>query len=158
NGEFQGGVARLNPDGSLDPTFQTGSGANGVVLALAVQSDRKVIIAGTFSEIDAKARVNIARLEIDGALDPDFDPGFGPDGPILPVTLQPDGKAIIGGPFTQYNATRRMGFARLRLDGTLDTSFLDTAYNQFAGLIKTFSFDPPNYAAAIAVQPDGNIM
>src|SRR5207249_3380002 len=37
-------------------------------------------------------------------------------------------------------------------------SFLDTAYNQFAGLPKTFSFEPPNYAAAFAVQPDGNIM
>ncbi len=158
NGIFSGGVARLNPDGSLDQSFQTGSGANGSVYALAVQTNGLVIIAGSFSEIDAKTRVNIARFNTDGSLDPNFDPGFGPDNIILTVALQPDGKALIGGPFTSYNSTRRMGFARLRANGTLDTTFLDTAYNQFAGLIKTFSFEPPNYVAAFAVQPDGNIM
>src|SRR4030095_15025392 len=141
-----------NPDGGVDPTFQTGSGANGgAVYALAVQTNRAVIIAGRFFEIKARPRGNNPRLLLDGSLDISFDPAFGPDSVILAVTLQPDGKALIGGPFTQYNGTRRMGFARLRPNGTLDTSFLDTAYNQFAGLPKTFSFDNPSYIAAFAV-------
>lgn len=158
DGEFQGGVARLNPDGTLDPTFQTGAGTDGFVNSLVVQSDGRVIIAGFFSNYDAKKRINLARLNPDGSLDASFDPGQGTDGQIFSIVLQPDGKALIGGPFTSFNGTRRMGFARLRLNGTLDTSFLDTAYNQFAGLPRTFSFEPPSYVAAFAVQPDGNIM
>ena len=52
--------------------------------------------------------------------------------------LQPDGKILIGGDFTTYNQTRRVGVARLYADGSLDTSFMDTAYNQFAGLINHY--------------------
>ena len=51
----------------------------------------------------------------------------------------------MGGAFTSFNSTRRVGVARLFLDGTVDTSFLDTAYNQFAGLI-TPLFNPDLYA------------
>jgi len=158
NGEFRAGVARLNSDGSLDAAFDTGGGANGSVYAVASQADGGVLLAGAFNEFDARRRVGITRLLPNGSLDTSFDPGTGPDGPIYCLTLQPDQKAVIGGPFTSYNGTRRMGFARLRFDGALDTSFLDTAYNQFAGLPNIFSFEPPNFVNSIAVQPDGNIM
>jgi uncharacterized delta-60 repeat protein len=158
NTVFTPGIVRLNPDGSVDPNFETGGGVNGPVLTLAVQPDGKVIVGGSFSEINARSRINLARFNADGSLDLSYNPGFGTDGPIYGMTVQPDGKALIGGPFTQFNGTRRMGFARLRLNGTLDTSFLDTGYNQFAGLIKALSFEPPNFAMALAVQPDGNIM
>ncbi|HXG47945.1 MAG TPA: Calx-beta domain-containing protein, partial [Methylomirabilota bacterium] len=158
DGEYHAGVVRLNPDGSIDPNFETGGGVLGSVYALAVATNNSVLVAGYFTEIDARRRINLARFRSDGSLDPDFDPGFGTDGPVLALTLQPDGKPLIGGPFTEFNGTRRLGFARLRLNGTLDTSFLDTAYNQFAGLINTFSFEEPKYVAALAVQPDGNIM
>ncbi len=158
DGEFKGGVARLNPDGTLDPIFQTGAGTDGFVNSLAVQGDGRILIVGFFSNYDAKKRINLARLNTNGSLDTGFDPGQGTDGQIFSVALQPDGKALIGGPFTLFDGTRRLGLARLRLNGTLDTSFLDTAYNQFAGLPRTFSFEPPAYVAAFAVQPDGNIM
>ncbi len=51
----------------------------------------------------------------------------------------------VGGAFTMFNGTRRVGVARLFLDGTVDTSYLDTAYNQYAGLI-TPLFNPDLYA------------
>ncbi len=156
--DFRGGIARLNADGTLDPNFYTGSGANGTIRSIAVESNGRVVVAGAFSTIDARPRVGVARLNSDGSLDETFDPGHGADNPVYTVTLQPDQKALIGGPFTSFNGTRRMGFARLRRDGTLDTTFLDTAYNQFAGLIKAMSFEPPNYVNSIAVQPDGNVM
>lgn len=158
SGEFSKGVVSLNPDGTFNTAFNVGNGVDGFVNSLAVQADNFVVIAGFFSEVNLKRRINIARLNPDGTLDASFDSGFGPDGQILAVTLDNFGKALVGGPFTSYNGTRRMGLARLRLDGTLDTSFLDTGYNQFAGFIKTYSFDPPNFVAAIALQPDGNVM
>ncbi len=54
---------------------------------------------------------------------------------INTIVLQPDGGILLGGIFTSVNQTRRVSIARLLPDGTLDTSFMDTAYNQFAGLI-----------------------
>src|SRR5439155_23041020 len=39
-------IARLNSDGTLDTTFDPGTGANDTVWALAVQPDGKVVIAG----------------------------------------------------------------------------------------------------------------
>ena len=157
-GEFRGGIAQLNPNGSLDTGFDPGGGANSSVYAIARQTDGMVLIAGAFNEIDARRRVGIARLNPDGSLETSFDSGNGPNNPIYALTLDANQKAIVGGPFTSYNGTRRMGLARLRYDGTVDTSFLDTAYNQFAGLVNAFSFEPPNYVNSIAVQPDGNIM
>ena len=157
-GEFRAGIAQLMPDGSLDTSFDPGGGANSSVYAVARQADGMVIVAGAFNEVDARRRVGIARLHIDGTLDTSFDPGNGPNNPIYAVTLDANQKAIVGGPFTSYNGTRRMGFARLRYDGTVDTSFLDTAYNQFAGLVNAFSFEPPNYVNSIAVQADGNVI
>lgn len=158
NGEFRAGIARLNASGTIDTGFDPGGGANSSVYALAVQVDGMVLLAGAFNEVDARRRVGIARLNPNGSLDTSFDSGGGPDGPIYTLTLQPDQKAFVGGPFTSYNGTRRMGFARLRFDGSVDTSFLDTAYNQFAGLIKSMSFEPPNSVNSIALQQDGNVM
>jgi uncharacterized delta-60 repeat protein/uncharacterized repeat protein (TIGR01451 family) len=156
--QFRAGVARLTSTGGLDLNFDPGGGANGSVYALAVQTNGTIVIAGAFTEFDARRRIGIARLNSDGTIDATFDPGNGPDNSIYALTLQPDQKAVIGGPFTSFNGTRRMGYARLRLDGSLDTSFMDTAYNQFAGLIKALSFEPPNYVNSIALQPDGHIM
>ena len=38
------------------------------------------------------------------------------------ITVQPDGKVLIGGEFTTYNGTGRNFIARLNPDSTLDTS------------------------------------
>jgi uncharacterized delta-60 repeat protein len=154
----RGGLAVLNPDGSLDPLFNPGAGANGTVHAVAVQTNGQIIVAGAFTEIDGRRRVRIARLNGDGTLDATFDPGLGANDSVYAVKLQPDGRAVIGGVFTRFNGTRRLGLARLRFNGTLDTSFMDTAYNHFAGLINNFSFESPNHVNSIALQDDGNLI
>src|SRR5690606_20274470 len=43
NGSFINRIARLNTDGSLDPTFVVGTGANNTVFTSAIQSDGKII-------------------------------------------------------------------------------------------------------------------
>ncbi|MBU6411496.1 MAG: hypothetical protein KGR98_14025, partial [Verrucomicrobia bacterium] len=68
-----------------------------------------------------------------------------------------DTGTYLGGDFDAYNGTHRLSFARLYADGTLDTTFLDAAYNQFAGLPRTYSYDVPEVFAA-GVQSDGNVM
>jgi hypothetical protein len=46
------GIARLNSDGSLDPTFDAGIGANDIVRAVAFQPGGEVVIAGQFTDVN----------------------------------------------------------------------------------------------------------
>jgi hypothetical protein len=74
------------------------------------------------------------------------------------ILLRPDGKPYIGGIFEAYNNTRRVGLAMLRTDGTLDTTFMDSAYNQFAGLHRRRFIDPAGAVYAAGVQSDGKVL
>ena len=66
---------RLNADGSIDPTFSFV--ANAPVLALALQADGKILLGGTFTEVNGALRAGVARLHPNGALDVGFNPGEG---------------------------------------------------------------------------------
>ena len=130
NGTARNRIARLNTDGTLDTSFNPGTGAdNGgftnSVRTTSIQSDGKIIIGGTFTSYNGIARNNIARLNTDGTLDATFNPGTGADGGggVWTTSIQSDGKIIIGGFFTSYNGIARNRIARLNTDGALDTSF-----------------------------------
>jgi uncharacterized delta-60 repeat protein len=56
-------------------------------------------------------------------LDLSFDVGTGFDGEINCVTIQPNGKLLVGGNFTNFNGVPRQNIARLNSDGSLDYSF-----------------------------------
>ncbi len=116
-------LARLNADGTLDLHFDTGSGPDGNVAALALQPDGKVVIGGAFTQVDTTTRSGIARLTAEGAVDGTFDPGTGVNGIVKALALQPDGKIVIGGTFTETNGTERAYIARLDATGDPDTTF-----------------------------------
>ena len=97
---------RLKSNGSLDTAF-TGT-TNGNVSDIAVQPDGKIIIGGDFSKVDGIDRAGIARLNSNGSLDVSFDPGTGTGGnAVKSISLDPDGKVIIGGTFLTYDGTSR---------------------------------------------------
>jgi uncharacterized delta-60 repeat protein/prepilin-type N-terminal cleavage/methylation domain-containing protein len=116
-------IARLNADGRLDTSFNPGTGANGLVWALALQADGKVVIGGEFTSVDGMSRNRIARLNADGSLDTSFNPGSGTNNSVRALAIQSSGKIIIGGEFTTFNGGTRPHLARLNADGSLDTSF-----------------------------------
>ena len=116
-------VARINTDGSIDTSFNPGSGANGIVYSIAIQSDGKLIVGGVFSTFDGISRNGIVRLNIDGSVDTGFDPGTGAIGGIMATSIQNDGRIIIGGSFTSFDGTVINSVARLNTDGSLDTTF-----------------------------------
>ena len=123
NAIVRGGVARLNFDGTVDMTFDSGSGADGFVGAVVILPDERVLIAGGFGSVDNISRRGIARLNQDGSLDSGFDPGAGADGPIFAMSLLQDGRLLIAGDFATYNNVPRRGIARLNGDGSLDGTF-----------------------------------
>ncbi|HLP75977.1 MAG TPA: hypothetical protein VK327_03600 [Candidatus Paceibacterota bacterium] len=143
------GIARLNPDGTMDESFNPGYGVDGAVQRVAVLPDGKVLIAGSFSNVNGSQRDGIARLHSDGTVDACFRPAIQIDqtaGLAATLCVQSDGKILIGGRFTRVCGMIRLGLARLNSDGTLDTSF-------DAGSV----VDVPS-VSEIAVQADGRIL
>ena len=118
-------IGRLNPDGSIDPTFNPGAAlgsAIGQVRALALQPDGKIIVAGV-GIADGR---NIVRLNADGSVDSTF--AAAADGPIHAVALQTNGRIVIGGEFRNvsgggFGFLARRGIARLWPDGLVDRDF-----------------------------------
>lgn len=145
NGTNRSHIARLNSDGSLDPSFDPGNGANGDINALAVQPDGGILIGGGFSSYDSTNRNGIARLDYDGYLDTSFNPGTGVSGNVNTLVLRPDGKLVIAGYFGSVNGTNRNSIARLNANGSLDLAF-----NPGSG--------PNDEIDSLAEQADGKIL
>jgi len=127
----EGRIRRRNADGSPDNTFQFTLIVPGSVTAVAVQSDGKAIVAGDFKYLNGTTQQTIGRLNTDGSLDGLFasGTGFSDSGnvpTILKVAVQPGGKILVLGTFSDYNGTSRPRLARLNTDGTLDVSFVPT--------------------------------
>lgn len=116
-------IVKLNSDGSVDPAFDPGEGANDWVRSVILVDDGKLVIGGDFTTYDGVPRNRIARINSDGSLDPTFDPGAGSDGAIIHMVVLPDGKILAGGLFTTYDGVSRKTIVRVDSDGSLDTSF-----------------------------------
>ena len=141
--DFDFALARYNPDGNLDPTFDGGIGANGGFRtflggtseganALVVQPDGKLVAAG-FSNAGGPDDFDFALVRYlpDGSLDTGFGFGgtlrtfFGGDSEgANALVIQTDGKLIAAG-FSNGAGPDDFDFAvaRYNTDGGLDTSF-----------------------------------
>ena len=174
NGTNWPGVARLTLTGALDTNFNPGTGVNGPVYGVAVQSPgNQIVLGGNFSQVNLTNLNCIARLNFNGSVDYSFGPAAGVNGPVFAVAIQPDQNILLGGQFTSVGTVRRMGYARMFANGWVDTSFMDTSYNQFAGLCNHYynpdaynpndlpppaAYNSPNYVNAMALEPNGNVM
>jgi uncharacterized delta-60 repeat protein len=115
-------LGRLNMDGSLDGGFDPG--VSDYVNAVAVQADGKILVGGDFTTLGGggagtTTRNYIGRLNADGSLDTDFDPGA--SGFVEAVAVQADGKIVVGGWFTTLagggtGSTGRRYIGRLNAD------------------------------------------
>ncbi len=111
------------PPSMVDAAFNPGSGADGLVDAIAIQTNGAVVIGGAFASINGSVRNRIARLNPDGSVDSAYDPGRGVKYRIHSIALQADQKAIIGGEFNTVTGTNRNAIARLGANGLLDPTF-----------------------------------
>jgi uncharacterized delta-60 repeat protein len=127
-----GGIARLNPDGSEDESFDPGDGVGGTassvataaVRAIALQDDGKILIGGKFTTFDGVEALRIARLNADGSRDADFDVGV--DGAynndynivVNAVTVRPNGDILFGGTFKYVNGGGHAALGCVTPDGT----------------------------------------
>jgi uncharacterized delta-60 repeat protein len=151
-GVSRNGIARLNADGSIDTSFNPGTGLSGgsdgfIGNSLALQSDGKIIVAGQFSSCNGFGVQNIARIHTDGRVDTTFYLNFYRSEPVTAMAIQNDDKIIIGGRNGyHYNIVKR-----LNPNGRLDTTF-------HIGYVNYFGSGDLSSAYSIAIQSDGKII
>ncbi|HEV2842434.1 MAG TPA: delta-60 repeat domain-containing protein [Chthoniobacterales bacterium] len=139
------GIARLDPNGSVDNTFNPGgTGTDGIVREVVLQPDGKILIGGAFAHYNGQPRNGIARLHPDGALDTGFIPATGANEDVSAIRLQSNGDILVGGVFISGSSP---GLARLHgATGALDVTFNSGAVTVNARV------------DSIAVQSDGKII
>jgi uncharacterized delta-60 repeat protein len=115
-------LARLNADGSLDPTFVPD--VNNTVHSLKLQPNGKLLVGGTMTTINGLSRIGLARLNVDGSVDTSFNVGSGANGIVWSIDLQTDNKILLGGEFTRFNNVAALGVARLLNDSNVPRSTL----------------------------------
>lgn len=131
--------------GTLDTSFNPGTGTSSGVMSLALQSDGKSVIVGDFTSVNGVSRNHVARLNTDGSLDATFAPSSGANDRVASVAVQSDGKILIGGDFTSVNGAARNRITRLNSDGSLDSSF-------------SVGTGASDRVFAVAVRPDGRVL
>lgn len=116
-------LARLNADGTLDPSFVNGGTVNWGVSCIALQPDGKVLAGGPFTVFGGMANGHIVRTLANGSVDPSFVTGSGFDGEVDRILVQPDGRIVVAGAFSSYNGTPCNRVCRLLSNGSIDPSF-----------------------------------
>jgi uncharacterized delta-60 repeat protein len=162
-------IARLNPDLTLDATFNAGGARPGVQLAAfdqggdnldqaldaAVQRDGKIVAVGLV-RAPAAYYGGVVRLNADGSL----DGSFGSSGRVLfdsapvvalsAVAIDRQQRIVVAGLVGDFEDSD-VYVARLRSSGALDTSFGGS------GAVRYGSADVDS-ARAVAIQSDGRIL
>lgn len=146
NGIPCGRVARLLANGTLDTSFNPGTGMDADVWALVVQPDGGIIAGGDFTTVNGLAISRLARLKMTGEVDQDFLKGLaGANNVIFALKQQPDGKLVVAGDFTSFNGVTRNRITRLNSDGTTDYTI-------------NFGSGANGFIGALVIQPDRKIV
>jgi len=124
-GQMRQGIGRLTTGGDVDSSFNPG--ADYGVFSLALQSDGKILVGGHFQTLAGQPRQSLGRLNADGSVDANFTSGVQggeSGGEVLSLTVQSDGKILVGGDFTTLGSQTRLGgIGRLNANGTVDPGF-----------------------------------
>ncbi len=133
-------IARLLPNGALDPTFIIGAGSSVIISNARVLTNGKILICGNFSEFNGVSKNKVARLNYDGNIDETFNIGTGFNDDIDAIAVQQDGKIILGGSFTTYNGVTANRIIRINEDGAIDNTFLSGSGIN-GGAVQTIKID-----------------
>jgi len=151
------GLARYNPDGSLDTSFGTGGslaidffGGDDRALAVAIQPDGKIVVAGHATTASGGLDFALARVNSNGTLDTSFGSGgkitddfHGRDDRIRSILILSDGRIGVAGFATQADGSSQGASALYKANGNL---------------IGTGDDDGFKFFSALALQPDGKII
>jgi uncharacterized delta-60 repeat protein len=125
NGVAANRIIKLNQDGSIDTSFNYGTGFNDYTTGLALDSNNKLYVGGRFTTYKGTLSRNIIRLNLDGSIDTSFNIGTGFNSSVvIDIKIDSNDKIYVTGYFTSYNGTAARGIIKLNSDGSIDTSFV----------------------------------
>ena len=138
-------LARLNPNGTVDQSFQIGTGPDSTPRSIALLANGGVLVAGRFTNFNGTTDRQLVLLNSSGAVDASFQPLIQNAGTIANLVRQADGKLIVSGTFYQINGQPTRRLARFNVNGTLDAAYTPalTAITPIVDL---------------AIQPDGRLL
>ncbi len=159
---FDFALARYNSDGSLDTGFGTGGeattdfGRGEEGYAVALQTDGKIVVAGSTYSDTGYSDFALARYNSNGSL----DTGFGASGKVTTafgynnwgraVALDAGGKIVVAGS-ADNGSNSNFALARYNSNGSLDTGFA------IGGKVTT-DFGANDEGRTVALQADGKIV
>jgi uncharacterized delta-60 repeat protein len=135
-------IARLDPATGLADSFDPNANSfSSSVYSMIFQSDGKLLVGGTFTNIGGAGRNRIARLDPATGLADSFNPDA--DNDVLSLAVQSDGKILVGGFFNHLGGQPRNFIGRV--DST-------------SGLADSFDPNANTTVHSLLVQPDGKIL
>jgi len=118
-------LVRLNYDGTVDPTWNTGGvGPQNQVRDIVVLPDGRILVAGGFVAYNGVQTQSIVRLLPDGARDFSFNiPLDAINGAVNAIAWHREDKVIAVGDFFECYGHSMPHIARFNIDGSVDLGF-----------------------------------
>ena len=148
-GSTQNNLIRLNSDGSKDTTFDIGTGFNGTVYSIPIQSDGKIVAGGQYSTFAGNSQNYLVRLNSNGSKDSTFDIGTGFNGTVYSTSIQSDGKIVAGGNFFGFfQGISQNYLTRLNSDGSIASGATTITGTQQIGSLAVVTATTVNYSTS----------
>lgn len=122
---WSGNVLRLNADGSVDPTFNAGTGANGAISAMLLLPTGRILVGGRFTNFNGQPRGNLVQLNADGSV---FSTVYNLNDAVSCLAIDGAGRVLVGGSFTIINAGSS-GAPRSHVARLIDASASGTRFD-----------------------------
>jgi uncharacterized delta-60 repeat protein len=160
--DYDFAVVRYNTDGTLDNSFDSdgiltsdlNSGSHDFVAKVLVQSDGKILLAGTSGVDFAVVRYNSnGSLDLSFSTDGKVTTDLGGDENGRNIAIQGDGKIVVVGSTSDGSTNIDFALVRYNSNGTLDNSFDGDGI-----LIRGLTSAGRDEAFAVAIQSDGKIL
>jgi len=171
NGTTYNRIIILNPDGTIDSTFNIGSGFNSNTNLSLYTINNKLLISGTYTTFNGTSANNIVMLNLDGSIYTGFNYGTGFNNTTNGIAQLSNGDLIISGKYTSYNGTNAGQIVKLNLQGILNSAFNSnigngtnnkaygvSVYNDDLYIVGDFSsFNSHNANDIVKIDSNGNI-
>lgn len=152
NNENVGALIKFHRDGTRDPGFHLRLPCLGVA-AISIAPNGQLVVS-LVEQGKRAMRWRILRLNADGSVDSSFAASTA-DRHIASIHIQPDGKMLVGGSFTEIAGQKRSGLVRFNADGSLDESFPVLTFANNGLFSDTYA---TGIWSDVVVQPDGKIL
>lgn len=136
-------ILRLNPNSSIDASFDMGQGPAGQVYDIQLMQNHKILFGGHYIDYDNFPSYYVTIVDSFGRIDTAFALNAQPNNDVFAIEVQPNGKIIIAGKFTSCNGVSRNRIARLYNCLTPQPdSIYGNSYALCSGTPQTYSVNP----------------